>query len=148
MSRARKTIANVYNPLNLDKKSLLDNFVIRQREFDVIFRDLKTGELNETSQNFLIQGQRGSGKTTLLAKLRYEIEDSKDLSHLLVVQFAEEQYNIFSLNRLWESVADSLEEVRGFETLSEEMDRYEDGDHYSLISKYLKRNKKKAGSSH
>ena len=143
MSRAKKPLANIYNPLNLDKKTLLDNFVIRKNEFKSIFRDLKNSKLNETSQNFLIQGQRGSGKTTLLAKLRYEIEDSEKLSHLLAIQFTEEQYNIFSLNRLWESVADILEEVKGFEALSDQMDQYEDDDYYSLIAKYLKKNKKK-----
>ena len=41
MSRANKTISNIYNPLNLDKKSLLDGFVIRQKEFNTIFRGLK-----------------------------------------------------------------------------------------------------------
>ncbi|MGR3176892.1 MAG: AAA family ATPase [Candidatus Anammoxibacter sp.] len=144
MSRTNKTIANIYNPLNQDKQSLLDNFVIRQKEFDTIFRDLKTSKLNQTSQNFLIQGLRGSGKTTLLAKLRYEIEDSKNLSHLLVIQFTEEQYNIFSLNRLWQEVADNLEEKKGFEKIVEEMDKYEDDDDfYSLLAKYLKKNRKK-----
>jgi TPR repeat protein/nucleoside-triphosphatase THEP1 len=144
MSRANKTIANIYNPLNQDKKSLLNNFVIRQKEFNTVFRDLKNSKLNQTSQNFLIQGQRGSGKTTLLAKLRYEIQDSKNLSHLLVIQFTEEQYNIFSLNRLWETIADELEEVNGFEKIAEEMSGFEDDDDfYFLLEKYLKKNKKK-----
>ena len=140
MSLANKTIANIYNPLNQDKKSLLDNFVVRQKEFNRIFRDLKTSKLNQTSQNFLIQGQRGSGKTTLLAKLRFEIEDSKDLSHLLVIQFTEEQYNIFSLNRLWENVADVLEDEQGFELIVDEMETLDDGDDFFYtIQKYLKK---------
>ncbi len=144
MSPANQVIANIYNPLNQDKQSLLDNFVIRQKEFETIFRDLKTSKLNQTSQNFLIQGQRGSGKTTLLAKLRYSIEDSENLSHLLVIQFTEEQYNIFSLNRLWETVADILEEMKGFETIVEELDALADDDNfYSLLEKYLKKNQKK-----
>ncbi len=144
MSRANKTIATIYNPLNQDKKSLLDNFVIRQKEFNSIFRDVKNSNLNQTSQNFLIQGQRGSGKTTLLAKVRYEIEDSEQLSHLLVIQFTEEQYNIFSLNRLWETVADILEETNGFETIIDEMEKFgDDDDLYSVLKKYLKLNKKK-----
>lgn len=144
MSRTNKTIANINNPLNQDKKTLLDNFVVRHKEFNKIFRDLKNSKLNQTSQNFLIQGQRGSGKTTLLAKLRYEIEDSKNLSHLLVIQFTEEQYNIFSLNRLWETVADILEEINGFENIIEEMEEFDDeDDFYSILKKYLNKNKKK-----
>ncbi len=144
MSPIKKAIANIYNPLNQDKKSLLDNFVIRQKEFNTLFRDIKNSKLNQTSQNFLIQGQRGSGKTTLLAKLRYEIEDDKKLSHLLVIQFTEEQYNIFSLNRLWEAVADILEEIIGFEEIVNEMDTFKDeDDYYFLLDKYLKKNRKK-----
>ncbi len=144
MSQINKTIANIYNPLNLDKKTLLDNFVIRHKEFDKIFRDIKTSKLNQTSQNFLIQGQRGSGKTTLLAKLRYEIEDSKKLSHMLVIQFKEDQYNIFSLNRLWETIADIMEDMDGFENIVEELEEFDDDeDFYSIIKKYLKKNRRK-----
>ncbi len=141
---SNKPVANIYNPQNLDKHTLLQTFVVRQSEFDKIFKEIKSGRLNQTSQNFIIQGQRGSGKTTLLAKLRYEIEDDNKLSHLVVVQFAEEQYNIFSLNRLWENTADRLEEIPGFETLSREMeDLDDDDDFYYLIKKRLKKNKKK-----
>ncbi len=139
-----RLIANIYNPLNQDKETLLKNFVVRQKEFDNIFQDLKNSKLNQISQNFLIQGQRGTGKTTLLAKIRYEIEDSKQLSHLLCIQFKEEQYNIFSLNRLWENVADILEETKGFEKIAREMEESDDQeDFYFLLRKYLKKNRKK-----
>ncbi len=57
-----RLIANIYNPLNQDKETLLKNFVVRQKEFDNIFQDLKNSKLNQISQNFLIQGQRGTGK--------------------------------------------------------------------------------------
>ena len=144
MSRVNKTIANIYNPLNQDKETLLKNFVIRKKEFARIFRDIKNSKRNQMSQNFLIQGQRGSGKTTLLAKLRYEIENSNELSHVLAIQFAEEQYNIFSLNRLWENVADALEETKGFENIVDEMEKLDDDDdYYFLLKKYLDKNKKK-----
>ncbi|MCD4652770.1 AAA family ATPase [bacterium] len=144
MSRANEIIANIYNPLNQDKQSLLDGFVVREKEFNAVFRFLKSSKLNQTSQNFLIQGQRGSGKTTLLTKLRYEIEDTDYLSHLLVIQFTEEQYNIFSLDRLWEAVADILEDYDGFEKIADEMEASSDeGDLYELLSNYLSKNKKK-----
>ena len=144
MSPVDKIISNIYNPQNFDKKSLLDLFVVRHREFDRIFRDIRNSKLNQTSQNFLIQGQRGSGKTTLLAKLRFEIEADESLSHLLVIQFTEEQYNIFTLNRLWEAVADILEDRAGFEDIVNEMGQYDDeDDFFSLISRYLAKNQKK-----
>ena len=133
-----------YNPLNFDRKTLLEHFVVRHKEFNRIFRDFKSSKLNQTSQNFLIQGQRGCGKTTLLAKLRFEIEADKSLSHLLVIQFTEEQYNIFTLNRLWEAVADILEDTPGFKNIVDEMERYdEEDDYFSLISRYLSKNQKK-----
>jgi len=146
MSRLNKIAAHIYNPLNQNKKMLLENFVVRQHEFNTIFRDLKNSRLNETSQNFLIQGQRGAGKTTLLAKVRYEVEGSRELSHLLPVQFMEEQYNIFSLNRLWENVAEILEEIDGFEKIVEDMEMFDDDDEddlYFVIERHLKKNRRK-----
>ncbi len=101
MSQPNKPIAHIYNPLNQDKQALVDSFVIRKREFERIFKEIETSELNQVSQNFIIQGQRGTGKTTLLARIKYAIEDDTSLDHLIAVQFSEEQYNIFSLNRLW-----------------------------------------------
>ncbi|MCP4575915.1 MAG: NACHT domain-containing protein [Deltaproteobacteria bacterium] len=144
MSPVNKIITNIYNPLNFDKESLLDHFVVRHKEFNRIYRDIKSSKLNQSSQNFLIQGQRGSGKTTLLAKLRFEMEADESLSHLLVIQFTEEQYNVFTLNRLWEAVADILEDMPGFKNIVDEMEHYDDEDDYfSLISRYLTKNQKK-----
>jgi len=144
MSRPDRLIANIYNPLNQSKASLIENFVVRKAEFNKIFREIKQSKLNTTSQSFIVQGQRGSGKTTLLARLKYGIEDEKTLSHLLIIQFSEEQYNIFSLNRLWEHIADILEEHKGFESIVDEMKKLDDGeDLFYLIRRYLKKNKRK-----
>ena len=144
MSQPERSIAAVYNPLNLDKRSLLESFVVRQREFDKVFCGLKNSLLDHISQNYLLQGQRGSGKTTLLAKLRYALEDSPSLSHLLPIQFMEEQYHIFSLDRLWQTIAEELEEKPGFENLSEELDSYgADGDLFPPLRKRLRKQRKK-----
>ena len=139
-----KPIAHIYNPMNQDKQSLVDNFVIRQREFLKIFKEIQTGKLNQVSQNYIVQGQRGTGKTTLLARLKYEIEGDDSLIHLIPIQFSEEQYNIFSLNRFWENVAEILEEEPGFEDIVDQMEELDDEeDFFYLIGKSLKKNKKK-----
>lgn len=144
MSQPNSPIAHIYNPMNQDRQALIDSFVVRQKELNRIFREIRTSGPDQVSQNFIIQGQRGTGKTTLLARIKYAIEDDKSLEHLIPVQFTEEQYNIFSLNRLWENTADILEEEPGFETLVPEMEELDDDDDFFYpIKRMLKQNKKK-----
>jgi len=84
-------IANIYNPLNQTEKELMKNFVVREREFNAIFNDIKSSDMAHPEPHFIIQGQRGQGKTTLLLKLYYEIKRDKKLNQFLVpVIFNEE----------------------------------------------------------
>ncbi len=142
-------IAHIYNPSNQSFEEVLENFVIRKSEFNKILRDLKNTDFKSLAQHFLIEGQRGTGKTSLLLRTRYEIENNKELSKsLIAVQFAEEQYNIFDLSRLWESAAEKLEETEGFETLSDELDDRSEDENYieecfGILEKYLLKNKKR-----
>jgi DNA polymerase III delta prime subunit len=147
MSQSNK-ISHIYNPANQSYEELLKNFVIRKKEFKKVLREFEDVDFNTSSQHFLIEGQRGTGKTSLLLRLRYEVENNPKYSKLLAVQFAEEQYNIFDLCRLWESTADRLEDVDGFENLSNEMEQMSEGDSYSIecfsiLEKYLKKSKKR-----
>jgi TPR repeat protein len=120
----------LYNPANQSYQQLLDGFVVRKKEFKRIMSDLTSADFDNSAQHYLIEGQRGTGKTSLLLRVRYEIERNADFEHLLVVQFAEEQYNIFDLCRLWESTAEALEDVAGFEGISDEMDQHNEDDDY------------------
>lgn len=63
-------------------------------------------------QHYLIDRQRGSGKTTLLLRLSYEIENDNDLNKwLFPVVFKEEAYyGITRLFKLWETIAQILED--------------------------------------
>jgi len=131
---------NLYNPANQSKQALLDNFVIRQHEFDKVCRILKHTRIDLIAQNILIIGLRGTGKTTLLLRIHYEIDNTPALSHIVPIQFSEEQYSIYSLARLWENVADRLEAVAGFQGVAEEDNT---GDYYARIRLYLKKNKQK-----
>jgi len=106
-----KPIANIYNPLNQTEKELMRNFVVREREFNAIFNDIKSSDMSRPEPHFIIQGQRGQGKTTLLLKLYYEIKRDKKLNQFVVpVIFNEEQYHISSLFGLWSHAAEKLEE--------------------------------------
>lgn len=150
MSQYNK-ITHIYNPANQSYEELLENFVIRKKEFKKILREFEDVDFKSSSQHFLVEGQRGTGKTSLLLRLRYEIDNNPEYSKLLAVQFAEEQYNIFDLCRLWESTAESLEEVEGFEGfegLSDELDLMSEEDGYAIecftiVEKYLKKNEKR-----
>jgi len=147
MSQHNK-IANIYNPQNQSYEELLTSFVLRKKEFMKIKKELKVSNLDSSIQHFLIEGQRGTGKTTLLLRLRYEIENDKELSHLVAVQFGEEQYGIYDLCRVWENAAEILEDIEGFENLSNELDEESENKNYttdcfSKVEKYLKKNNKR-----
>ena len=120
----------LYNPANQSNQQLVDGFVIRKKEFRRIMKELAVTNFDCSAQHFLIEGQRGTGKTSLLLRVTIEIEQNDDFKNLLVVQFAEEQYNIFDLSRLWESTAEILEETEGFENISDEMDEHSEDDDY------------------
>jgi TPR repeat protein len=148
MSQSKK-ISHVYNPDNQTRQELLDNFVVRLSVFDKLFRAINDSRMDTAEQHFLIQGQRGTGKTTLLLKLAYEIESDPSLAEWLVpVRLNEEQYNIFSLCRLWESVAEQLAERPGFEDLPDIFAKsFEEEDYpehcYKILEKRLQRENKK-----
>ena len=147
MSQHNK-IANIYNPQNQNYEELLTSFVIRKKEFMKIKKELKVSNKASSIQHFLIEGQRGTGKTTLLLRLRYEIENDEELSHLIAVQFGEEQYGIYDLCRIWENAAEILEDIDGFENLSNDLDEVNEDKNYStdcfgIVEKYLKKNNKR-----
>ena len=140
-----------YNPNEIDKKTFLANFVVRQETFNEIFDDIKRTDFSVPSQHTVIIGQRGQGKTTLLRKLYIEIEEDKQLSTFLIpIQFAEEQYQIRSLCSLWELIAEMLEEYdeKLFGNVVDVMEKYSQDDDYEydcfdyLEKEIKKRNKK------
>ena len=100
-----------YNPIEMNKQHFLESFIIRDEIFKEIFDDIKKTDFSVPSQHFIIIGQRGQGKTTLLRKLYFEIEQDEKLSQFIIpLQFTEEQYQIRTLYKLWEAVAEYLEQ--------------------------------------
>ncbi|MDY0263825.1 MAG: winged helix-turn-helix domain-containing protein, partial [Sulfurospirillum cavolei] len=124
-----------YTPDEMNEEDFLARFSVRNEIVSDIFNDLKTSDYSVPNQNYLIIGQRGQGKTTLLRKLQLDVKNDATLStFLLPVKFAEEQYQIRSLCRLWEEVAEYLQVIYPeiFPTVSDDMEVHYDDEDYEL----------------
>ena len=101
----------LYNTQNVDAEVLKSGFSIRRREYDRIWKDIQTSEMNYPETHYLIQGVRGAGKTTLLSRLAYEVAADKKLSKKLIpILLNEEEYGILSLFTFWLRVAEKMAE--------------------------------------
>ncbi len=144
-----KMIANLFNPHMQGEEDLINNFVIRLKEFQGIFNDIKSSTMEHPEQHYIIQGQRGSGKTTLLLRIYYEIKNNNKLNKWLIpLRFNEEQFHIRTLCRLWESVIELLEHREEFEGLYDKVEELQGRDDYDeicfdILSQALKKKKKK-----
>lgn len=122
-----------YTPDEMNEKDFLARFVVREEIFDDLFHEIKNANFDITNQHYIIIGQRGQGKTTLLRKLQLEVQNNKELSKfLLPIKFTEEQYQIRSLCRLWEEVADYLQTIyeNEFEHILDDMEvHFEENDY-------------------
>jgi len=139
----------LYNPDRKSKDSLIAEFVVRTKLLEDIMQDIESSDMDTPEQHYLLVGQRGTGKTTLLHRIRYAIEDNKELNKWLIpVIFSEEQYNISELANLWETVAHTLEDYHGFAGISAEMEMHITKDNfeehcYDILEKHLQQNHKK-----
>ncbi len=113
----------IYNPKNLPEEELLESFIVRQKEFRFIFEDIESSTMEYPEQHYIIQGRRGQGKTTLLLKLFYEINRDTQLQAFVIpVMFNEEEHFINSLVSFWETLAEKLDGIPGFEGLYESIE--------------------------
>ena len=124
-----------YTPDEMSEKDFLARFVVRNEIFEELFGAIKDADFDITNQHYILVGQRGQGKTTLLRKLQIEVQKDKKLSQfLLPIKFAEEQYQIRSLCRLWEEVADYLQTMYEdeFESILDDLEHHFEEDDYDL----------------
>jgi len=140
----------LYNPDQLSKAELINNFIVRLKEFDEIFRLIKTDKMKNPPQHIIVQGQRGMGKTMLLWRLYYAIkEDNKLNKNLIPIIFNEEEYGIRTLSKLWEHIAKYLEDANdSFLGVIDEMEKAESSNNYEeeafeILINNLKAKKKK-----
>ena len=152
--KEKPTIDFIYNPDNQTKDQLIEGFVVRLKTFHKLFSEIKKSPMNSPEQHYLVEGKRGMGKTTLLLRLSYEIENDDELnSWLIPIRFNEEEYSIRRLYKLWEKIAELLEEkeenFRGlFQEMDESFDKYDSDRDYeygiqSLLEKRLTEHHKK-----
>lgn len=128
------------NTGNKSKDSLIEGFVIRTKEFENLFSNIRKSK-KQHNQHFLIIGQRGAGKTTLLHRLNYAIEDDSELSAVTIpIIFSEEQYHLSELTNLWESIAGYLEDNYQWQNISAGIDKIiaNNNDYELLAFEYLK----------
>ncbi|WP_394193326.1 tetratricopeptide repeat protein [Pseudoalteromonas atlantica] len=126
-----------YTPDEIDETEFLAKFVVRNHDFDDIFDDIKNSDYTVPSQHFIIVGQRGQGKTTLLRKIKLAVEAEPTLADFLIpIKFSEEQYQIRSLSRLWEEIADYLQCTAedDFACIHDDMESHFDDADYELKS--------------
>ncbi|MDD2306250.1 MAG: hypothetical protein PHP53_16220 [Prolixibacteraceae bacterium] len=125
-------VSTIYNPHEQTEQELLDGFVIREKEFKTIFQEIQKNKMQTPPQHYIIYGVRGNGKTSLLLKLFYEVRRDEDLNKWLIpIIFKEEQYNIRTLYKLWENIAEHLEDdYKEFAGLSDKMEQLGDSDDY------------------
>lgn len=126
-----------YTPDEIDETEFLAKFVVRNHDFDDIFDDIKSSDYAVPSQHFIIVGQRGQGKTTLLRKIKLAVQAEPTLADFLIpIKFSEEQYQIRSLSRLWEEIADYLQCTAedDFATIHDDMESHFDDADYELKS--------------
>jgi TPR repeat protein len=125
-------VSTIYNPHEQTEQELLDGFVIREKEFKTIFQEIQKNKMQTPPQHYIIYGVRGNGKTSLLLKLFYEVRRDEDLNKWLIpIIFKEEQYNIRTLFKLWENIAEHLEDDhKEFAGLPDKMEQLGDSDDY------------------
>jgi tetratricopeptide (TPR) repeat protein len=95
-----------YQSANItDYNVIKQNFIVRNKEFELLRSDLVDDRMDDTVQHFLILGRRGSGKSTLLKRIEYEIRNDDFLKQkYTVINFAEEQGGIHRLFDLLEEI--------------------------------------------
>ena len=143
-------VSTIYNPHEQTEQELLEGFVIREKEFKTIFNDIEKNKMQTPPQHYIIYGIRGNGKTSLLLKLFYEVKRDDNLNKWLIpIIFKEEQYNVRTLYKLWENIAEYLaDDYDEFSDLPDKMELYENSDDYEekcfeILQKILQHNGKK-----
>ena len=92
-----------FNPGMLQSDSeVIDQFVVRELELDIVLGVLRGNVSSESCQHVLVVAPRGRGKTMLLARVAAELRTDTHLSeYLLPVKVMEESHEISDLADLW-----------------------------------------------
>lgn len=90
-----------YNPAFLSDQDLIDGFVVRLTEFDLI-TEIVRENATESNQHVLVIGPRGSGKTTLVRRVAVEVRRDEELQKKWYpIIFGEESYMVSTPGEFW-----------------------------------------------
>ncbi len=90
-----------YNPAFLSEADLVENFVVRYADLDLIVQIINENDTH-SNQHVLVIGPRGSGKTTLLHRIAAKIKQTEILhNRWYPLIFAEESYEVVSSGEFW-----------------------------------------------
>ena len=92
-----------FNPGLLQSDTeLIEQFVVRQGELDIVLETLRGNIDSPSCQHALLVAPRGQGKTMLLARVAAELRTDENLSaYLFPVRFMEESLEVFTLADFW-----------------------------------------------
>ncbi len=143
--------SRIYNTGLKSATEINEEFVVRTKEFEAIWEDLKTSTMQFPEQDYFIVGERGMGKTMLLAKIKIAVQQDKKLSKWLIpVAYPEEQNNVTELYDLWLNTAAYLGEKHPelFEDLNQQLEDLEineatEEEAFKMLNDTLNQEKKK-----
>ena len=69
-----------YQSAYLSDEKVIDNFVVRTKEFERVMADIRSTPKGTSFQHYVYVGRRGSGKSTLLRRIQAEIQTDEELS--------------------------------------------------------------------
>jgi len=127
-----------YNPAFLDTGKLVENFVVRETDLQMIARTVRDN-MAASNQHVLVIGPRGSGKTTLVRRVSAEIRRDEALDKAWYpLVFAEESYNALTAADFWlESIFHLAEQTGDGRWMASHDDLRRDPDEKRLAQRAL-----------
>jgi tetratricopeptide (TPR) repeat protein len=90
-----------YNPAFLSEAELVEAFVVRYAELEVILQTLRENA-GTANQHILVAGPRGMGKTTLVRRVAASIANDEEMKeNWYPIFFGEESYGVMSAAEFW-----------------------------------------------
>jgi len=90
-----------YNPAFLSDKDLIDSFVVRQADLEIVMQVIREN-VTLSNQHMMIIGPRGIGKTTLALRAMAEVRKDEELNaQWYPLVFGEESYSVTSAGEFW-----------------------------------------------
>ena len=102
MSQPKRTIRKLNPGLLQSDQDIIDQFVVREHELEIVLEILRENVGSPSCQHTLVVGPRGRGKTMLLARVAAELRTDPQLRQtLLPVRFMEESVEVFDIGDFW-----------------------------------------------